>query len=265
LRAAWDIRQWCFSRNEEVIRKFGESINAGRIILNSPRSIGAMGCVYNDMVPPTSSFGYGTGGGNSTTDNVNGYHYLDIERVAGRTQAHIWSRIPNRIYFNWNAVENPAQFPSRSAVIVASPVLEQIGHVETVRQHIRSGTPVHVLVIPDAEPEMGVILNGLESCVSNHADRIIALGGGSVIDAAKLMRLTYESTDANLEDLGVPFLDIRRRIAKYPDPPAKRPRLIAVSTTSGTGSEVTPDVAIVDPSLSCRCRKCSPRIPASTA
>ena len=101
-----------FSKNDEVIRKFGEVINAGRIIVNSPGSIGALGGVYNDMVP-TFSFGCGTGGGNSTTDNVNVYHYLNIKRVARRTQAHMWFRVPNQIYFNMNAVENLRNFPSR--------------------------------------------------------------------------------------------------------------------------------------------------------
>ena len=82
-----------FSRNDEVIRKFGEVINAGRIIVNSPGSIGALGAVYNDLVP-TFSFGCGTGGGNSTTDNVNIYHYLNIKRLARRTQNHMWFRVP---------------------------------------------------------------------------------------------------------------------------------------------------------------------------
>ena len=94
-----------FSKNEEIIRQFGEVINAGRIIVNSPGSIGALGGVYNDMVP-TFSFGCGTGGGNSTMDNVNVYHYLNIKRVARRTPAHMWFRVPNQIYFNMNAVEN---------------------------------------------------------------------------------------------------------------------------------------------------------------
>src|ERR1700741_4110917 len=109
-----------FSRNDEVIRKFGEVINTGRIIVNSPGSIGAFGGVYNDMVP-TFSFGCGTGGGNSTVDNVNVYHYLNIKRVARRTQAHMWFRVPNQIYFNVNAVENVRQFPSSSTISVTNP------------------------------------------------------------------------------------------------------------------------------------------------
>ena len=124
-----------FSRNDEIIQKFSEVINAGRIIVNSPGSIGALGGVYNDMVP-TFSFGCGTGGGNSTTDNVNLYHYLNIKRVARRTQAHMWFRVPNQIYFNLNAVENLRQFSSRSTLIVTNPLLEQMGHLDVVRRAI---------------------------------------------------------------------------------------------------------------------------------
>jgi acetaldehyde dehydrogenase/alcohol dehydrogenase len=257
-----------FSRNDEIIQKFSEMMNAGRIIVNSPGSIGALGGVYNDMVP-TFSFGCGTGGGNSTTDNVNVYNYLNIKRVARRTQAHMWFRVPNQIYFNMNAVENVRHFPSRSTVIITNPAMEQIGHVDTVRRHIPPDTLVHVSVIPDAEPEVKVVMQGVEALNFYKADQIIALGGGSVIDAAKIMKLKYESPEADLEELAGPFLDLRKRVVQYPTEKVTQARLIAISTTSGTGSEVTPfavltnkeqgrkvtladyslspDVAIVDP------------------
>ena len=234
-----------FSRNDEVIRKFGEVINAGRLIVNSPGSIGALGAVYNDLVP-TFSFGCGTGGGNSTTDNVNVYHYLNIKRLARRTQPHMWFRIPNQIYFNVNAVDNLRNFPSRSTVIVTSPPLEQIGHVDIVRRYIPPQTLVHVTVIPDAEPELKTIMDGVEALNFYKADQIIALGGGSVIDAAKMMKLKYESPEADFEELGAPFLDLRKRVVQYPTEKANRARLIAIPTTSGTGSEVTPFAVLFD-------------------
>ena len=234
-----------FSHNDEVIQRFGEVINAGRIIVNAPGSIGALGGVYNDMVP-TFSFGCGTGGGNSTTDNVNVYHYLNIKRVARRTPPHMWFRVPNQIYFNMNAVENVAQFPSRSTIILTNPPLEQIGHVDVVRRYIPPQTHVHVSVIPDAEPELKVIMQGVEALNFYKADQIIALGGGSVIDAAKIMKLKYESPDADLEELAAPFLDLRKRVVQYPTEKVTRLRLIAISTTSGTGSEVTPFAVLLD-------------------
>jgi acetaldehyde dehydrogenase/alcohol dehydrogenase len=234
-----------FSSNDAIVRRFGDAVNAGRIIVNSPGSIGALGGVYNDMVP-TFSFGCGTGGGNSTTDNVNVYHYLNIKRLARRTQAHMWFRIPNQIYFNRNAVENIRQFPSSSTVIVTTPVLEQIGLLDIVRRSIAPQTVARVLAIPDAEPEAEVIERGLEMLNACRADQIVALGGGSVIDAAKIMKLRYESPDADLEELAAPFLDIRKRVAQFPDARGNRTRLIAVSTTSGTGSEVTPFAVLFD-------------------
>ncbi len=234
-----------FSRNDEIIQKFSELMNAGRIIVNSPGSIGALGGVYNDMVP-TFSFGCGTGGGNSTTDNVNVHNYLNIKRVARRTQAHMWFRVPNQIYFNMNAVENLRGFASRSTVIITNPAMEQFGHVDTVRRHIPPETLVHVSVIPDAEPEVKVVMQGVEALNFYKADQIIALGGGSVIDAAKIMKLKYESPQADLEELAAPFLDLRKRVVQYPTEKVVQARLVAISTTSGTGSEVTPFAVLID-------------------
>src|SRR5580692_8122387 len=234
-----------FSRNDDVIRKFGEVINAGRIIVNSPGSIGALGGVYNDMVP-TFSFGCGTGGGNSTTDNVNVYHYLNIKRMARRTQAHMWFRVPNQIYFNMNAVENLRNFASRSTLIITNAALEQIGHSDTVRRAIPPETQVRVTIIPDAEPDLKIINQGVEALNFYKADQIIALGGGSVIDAAKIMKLMYESPQADLKELAAPFLDIRKRVVQYPTEKVNHARLIAISTTSGTGSEVTPFAVMTD-------------------
>ncbi|MGD0508393.1 MAG: bifunctional acetaldehyde-CoA/alcohol dehydrogenase [Terriglobales bacterium] len=234
-----------FSRNDEVIRQFSEVMNAGRILVNSPGSVGAVGGVYNDLAP-TFSFGCGTGGGNSTTDNVNIYHYLNIKRVARRMQAHMWFRVPNQIYFNLNAVENVRQFPSLSTIIITNPALEKFGHVDIVRRYLPEGTHVHVSVIPDAEPEVKVVMHGVEALNFYKADQIIALGGGSVIDAAKIMKLKYESPEADLEELAAPFLDLRKRVVQYPTEKVNRARLIAISTTSGTGSEVTPFAVLTD-------------------
>jgi acetaldehyde dehydrogenase/alcohol dehydrogenase len=240
-----------FSRNDEIVRKFAEVINAGRVIVNSPGSIGALGAVFNDLVP-TFSFGCGTGGGNSTTDNVNVFHYLNIKRLARRTQNHMWFRVPNQIYFNMNAVENVLQFPSRCTIIVTNQQLERIGHVDIVRRYISPQTHVHVLVIPDAEPEVRVVIQGVETLNFYNADQIIALGGGSVIDAAKIMKLKYQSPDADLEELAAPFLDLRKRVVQYPTEKVTRARLIAIPTTSGTGSEVTPFAVLIDKQRGCK-------------
>ncbi len=234
-----------FSNRDEIITRFGELMNAGRIIVNSPGSIGAIGGVYNDMVP-TFSFGCGTGGGNSTTDNLNVYHYLNIKRMARRTQTHMWFRVPNQIYFNRNAVENLRQFPSSSTIIISNAFLERAGSVDVVRKYLAPGTPVHVLTIPDSEPELKTCMDGVATLEFFKVDQIIALGGGSVIDAAKIMKLKYESPEADIGELGAPFLDIRKRVVRFPIVKAKRSRLIAIPTTSGTGSEITPFAVLID-------------------
>ena len=259
-----------FSRDDTIIRKFGEVINAGRLIVNCPGSIGALGGVYNDLVP-TFSFGCGSGGGNSTIDNVSIYHYLNIKRLARRTQAHMWFRVPNQIYFNRNSVQNLLDLPSRMTLVVTNPVLEHLGFVDIVRRNLPPATHIHVLTIPDREPDEATVREGVRVLNSFKADQIVALGGGSVIDAAKIMKLVYDFPGAELEELAAPFLDLRKRVIEYPGETerANRARLVAISTTSGTGTEVTPfavmmgnggtrkitladysltpDVAIVDP------------------
>jgi len=158
----------------------------------------------------------------------------------------MWFRVPNQIYFNMNAVENLRHFPSRSTILVTNPALEQIGHADIVRRNIDPATHVHVSVIPDAEPEVQVILQGVEALKFYQADQIIALGGGSVIDAAKIMKLKYESPEADLEELAAPFLDLRKRVVEYPTEKTNHARLVAIPTTSGTGSEVTPFAVLTD-------------------
>ena len=234
-----------FSRNEQVIREIRRLDQRGPHHREFPGAIGALGAVYNDLVP-TFSFGCGTGGGNSTTDNVNIYHYLNIKRVARRTQNHMWFRVPNQIFFNMNAVENLAQFPSATTIIVTNPALEQIGHVDIVRRHMCPKTHVHVCIIPDAEPEVKVISQGVEALNFYKADQIIALGGGSMIDAAKIMKLKYESPEADLEELAAPFLDLRKRVIEYPKGESSAGTPDGDSTTSGTGSEVTPFAVLTD-------------------
>ncbi|MGA3042672.1 MAG: bifunctional acetaldehyde-CoA/alcohol dehydrogenase [Bryobacteraceae bacterium] len=234
-----------FSRDDQIVRQFSEAMNAGRIIVNSPGAIGALGGVYNDLVP-TFSFGCGTGGGNSTMDNVNVYHYLNIKRVARRTHAHMWFRIPDQIYFDMNAVEHLRDFTSSSTLIVTNAALEQMGLVDIVRRSLPPQTLVRVLRIPDAEPESKVVTQGVEALHSYAVDQIVALGGGSVIDAAKIMKLQYEFPEADLEELAAPFLDIRKRVVEFPTQKTNHARLIAISTTSGTGSEVTPFAVLTD-------------------
>jgi acetaldehyde dehydrogenase/alcohol dehydrogenase len=143
-------------------------------------------------------------------------------------------------------VENLRNFPSRSTLIITNPALEQMGHVDTVRRCFPPETQVRVTIIPDAEPDIKIVMQGVEALNFYKADQIVALGGGSVIDAAKIMKLKYESPAADLEELAAPFLDLRKRVVQYPTEKVNHSRLIAISTTSGTGSEVTPFAVLTD-------------------
>ncbi|RJP68754.1 MAG: bifunctional acetaldehyde-CoA/alcohol dehydrogenase [Candidatus Abyssobacteria bacterium SURF_17] len=234
-----------FATDEEVIQKFASALNAGRIVVNSPATIGGLGGVYNDL-SPTFSFGCGTGGGNITMDNLNIYHYMNIKRVARRTPGNAWFRLPNQIYFNLNSLENLRGINSETTVIISTKGAEKRGHVDIVRGFLKQSTHTHTFSEVEPEPSLATVLNGVRVLNNYKPDHIIAVGGGSVIDAAKAMRLFYENPDVKFEELSLPFLDPRKRVTEYPPPPPDRPKLVAVPTTSGTGSEVTPFAVVTD-------------------
>jgi len=234
-----------FATDESVVEKFALALNAGRIVVNSPATIGGLGGVYNDL-SPTFSFGCGTGGGNITMDNLNIYHYMNIKRVARRTPGNAWFRLPNQIYFNRNSLEHLRSIDSETTVIITTKGAEKRGHVDVVRGYLKESIHVHTFSEIEPEPPLTTVVNGVRVLNNYKPDLIIAVGGGSVIDAAKAMRLFYENPEIKFEELALPFLDPRKRVTEYPAPPADRPRLVAIPTTSGTGSEVTPFAVVTD-------------------
>ena len=234
-----------FSTDEALIARYAAAINAGRIIVNSPSSVGALGGVYNDLTP-TLSFGCGTGGGNSTIENVTVKHYLNIKSVAARTPAHQWFRAPNQIYFNQHALENLRDLRARNVLIVTSKDLDELGLVDAVRAHLPAGVPCHVFDRVEAEPTYRVVADGVAAIRYQKPDHIIAVGGGSVLDAAKAMRLFFQHPELDFRSLATTFLDPRKRVIEYPHQHREPLVLVAVPTTSGTGSEVTPFAVITD-------------------
>ncbi|MCB1192814.1 MAG: bifunctional acetaldehyde-CoA/alcohol dehydrogenase [Leptospiraceae bacterium] len=233
-----------FSRNEQIIRDYANQINAGRIVVNSPASVGALGGVYNDLIP-TFSFGCGTGGGNITMDNINVKHYLNIKKVAKRTTASMWFRIPNEIYFNEHSIEYLRTIQSNTTIIITTPGHVRRGKVELVKAQLPQVSVVHVYTDTPAEPPFSSVLRGVEMLNRYKPDTIIALGGGSVLDIAKAIRFFYEHPDFDHRELNIAFLDPRKRVVEFP-PDKSQVKLIAVPTTSGTGSEVTPIAVITD-------------------
>ncbi len=261
------------SEDEETISKFSERVKVGRIIVNSPSTHGAIGDIYNTNMP-SLTLGCGTFGGNSTTANVSSVNLINIKRVAKRRVNMQWFKIPQKIYFEAGSIAYLEKMPDITrAFIVTDPSMIELGYVEKVLYHLRKRMQyVHSEIFSEVEPDpsFDTIQNGVRRMREFKPDVIIAIGGGSPIDAAKGMWLFYEHPEADIEGLKLKFMDIRKRTYKFPTL-GKVAKLVAIPTTSGTGSEVTsfavisdkvhnkkypladyeltPDVAIVDPDL----------------
>ncbi|MBV9335978.1 MAG: bifunctional acetaldehyde-CoA/alcohol dehydrogenase [Solirubrobacterales bacterium] len=255
-----------YATDDEVIDRFALSVRTGRILVNAPTAVGALGGVYNSMTP-TFSLGCGTWGGSNTTDNVNYRNLLNIKTVSRRQTPSQWFRVPSDTYFNPGALDNLRQIPASRPLIVTDRWAVARGVAEEVRHYLTAGA-VHVYSGVEPEPTEAQIRAGIDELERSGADAIIALGGGSVMDAAKAMRLFHESPHLSIRELSLPFLDARKRIADFPQV-GHKVRLVAIPTTSGTGSEVSPaavisvgkrkvtlvdyslvpDMAIVDPHL----------------
>ncbi|MTV50205.1 bifunctional acetaldehyde-CoA/alcohol dehydrogenase [Heliobacillus mobilis] len=259
------------SEDPEVIHAFSRRIKAGRLIVNAPASQGAIGEIYNANMP-SLTLGCGTFGGNSTSSNVSVVNLINKKRVAKRREKMQWFKIPERIYFQFGAIEYLEKMPEiHRAFIVTDPVMVKQGYVDRVLFYLRRRQNyVHSEIFADVEPDPSVdtVMRGCRMMNDFQPDVIIALGGGSVMDAAKGMWLFYEHPDTDFTALRLRFMDIRKRVYKFPKLGAKA-RMVAVPTTSGTGSEVTsfavitdkernikypladyeltPDVAIIDP------------------
>ncbi|QHQ60185.1 bifunctional acetaldehyde-CoA/alcohol dehydrogenase [Anaerocolumna sedimenticola] len=240
------------SNNEEIITEFAKQVNTGRIIVNQPSSHGAIGDLYNTNMP-SLTLGCGSFGRNSTTANVSAVNLINKKRVARRRYNMQWFKIPEKIYFQPGSVQYLSKMPGiTKALIVTDEIMEKLGYVEKVLYHLRkrnSDQYVHSEVFDRVQPDPTVdtVLEGFKTAESFRPDVIIALGGGSVIDAAKAIWLFYEHPDIEFEDLHMKFMDIRKRVFKYPSL-GNKAKLVAIPTTSGTGSEVTSFTVITDPS-----------------
>ncbi|MFC4798266.1 bifunctional acetaldehyde-CoA/alcohol dehydrogenase [Neobacillus sp. GCM10023253] len=260
--------------NDQIVEQYAMRMRAGRILINTPSAQGATGNVYNDLLP-TLTLGTGTYGGNSVSVNVGAMHLLNIKKVAKRNNNAQILRTPPQIYYRKNSVQALEIIPDiKRAFIVTSPSSVKNGYVDKVL-HFLTKRPdfVHYEVFSEVEPDPSIetVMAGAELMRHAKPNMIIALGGGSVLDAAKAMWLFYEDSEANFNTLKLKTLNPRKRVVTYPKLREKA-KLIAIPTTSGTGSEVTsfavitdkkanikyplsdpellPDVAIIDPQFS---------------
>ena len=260
------------SSDNDIITKYGNTMKAGRVIANSPSSQGAIGDIYNTNTP-SLTLGCGSYGHNSTTSNVSSVNLINKKRIAQRMVNMQWFKIPPKIYFENNAIQYLEKMPNiNRAFIVTDPTMLELGYVEKVLYYLRKRSEYcHSEIYSDVEPDPSVetIMKGVEDMKRFKPDVIIALGGGSAIDAAKGMWLFYEHPNTTFDGLKLKFMDIRKRTFSFPRLGDKS-QFVAIPTTSGTGSEVTafsvitdkekgnvkypladyeltPDIAIIDP------------------
>ncbi len=260
------------SNDDDVIREYGEAMQVGRIIVNAPSSQGAIGDIYN-VNTPSLTLGCGSFGRNSTSSNVSATHLINRKRVAKRRTNMQWFKVPSKIFFEQNSIQYLAKMPDISrAFIVTDHMMVKLGYVDKILYYLRKRTTYcHSEIFADVEPDPSVstIMRGVEQMNNFKPDVIIALGGGSAMDAAKGMWLFYEHPETSFDGLKLKFIDIRKRAFEFPKLGSKA-QMVSIPTTSGTGSEVTafsvitdkedgnikypladyeltPDVAIIDP------------------
>ena len=261
------------SEDNETILEFSTRMKAGRIIVNSPSTHGAIGDIYNTNMP-SLTLGCGSFGGNSTTANVSSVNLVNVKRVAKRRVNMQWFKVPEKIYFEAGSIAYLEKMPDiEKAFIVTDESMVKLGYIDKILYHLRDREKyVHSEIFAEVEPDpsFDTIKRGVAAMQNFGPDVIIAVGGGSPIDAAKGMWLFYEHPEADVEGLKLKFMDIRKRTYKFPKLGIKS-KMVAIPTTSGTGSEVTsfavitdkeknkkypladyeltPDVAIIDPDL----------------
>lgn len=236
------------SSDEKVIEEFSKRLKAGRLIVNSPSTHGAIGDIYNTNIP-SLTLGCGSFGKNSTTSNVSAVNLINKKRVARRRVNMQWFKIPEKIYFEFGSTQYLEKMPDiTKAFIVTDPYMIKLGYVDKVLYYLRKREHyVHCEIFLEVEPDPSVetVMKGCDLMNKFQPDVIIALGGGSAMDAAKGMWLFYEYPDTDFKSLRLKFMDIRKRVFKFPEL-GKKAKMVAIPTTSGTGSEVTSFAVITD-------------------
>ena len=236
------------STNNDLITLYGETMKVGRVISNSPSSQGAIGDIYNTNTP-SLTLGCGSYGHNSTTSNVSSVNLIKNNRIATWRFKLQFFNVPPKIYFENDSIQYLQKMEGiERAFIVTDPTMVKLGNVDKVLYYLRKREKYcHSEIYSDVEPDPDVetIMRGVQAMRQFQPDVIIALGGGSAMDAAKGMWLFYEHPEATFDGLKLKFMDIRKRAYKFPRLGAKA-QMVCIPTTSGTGSEVTSFSVVTD-------------------
>ena len=235
----------------EKIEKHYAAMKTCRVLINTPAAQGGIGDLYNFKLAPSLTLGCGSWGGNSVSENVGVKHLINVKTVAERRENMLWFRTPEKVYFKKGSMpvaldELGTIMHKKKAFIVTDSFLYKNGYVKGIEEKLDAMGIQHTCfyeVAPD--PPLQCAQKGADMMRSFAPDTIIALGGGSAMDAAKIMWVMYEYPDANFEDMAMDFMDIRKRVYTFPEM-GKKAYFVAIPTSSGTGSEVTPFAIITD-------------------
>lgn len=235
------------SSESDKLERFADKMKTCRILVNTPASQGGIGDLYNFDLTPSLTLGCGTWGGNSVSDNVGVKHLLNIKTVAERRENMLWLRVPKKVYFKKGCLPTALEElrnRKKRVFIVTDSFLYKNNMIAPVTKKL-SQMNISYTVFSDVEPDptLESTQKGSESMRSFEPDCIIAIGGGSAMDAGKIMWLMYEHPETSFSDLAMRFMDIRKRIYSFPE---MKSCFIAIPTSSGTGSEVTPFAVITD-------------------
>ena len=236
------------TQNEEVAEEFGKVVRACRVVWNSPSTFGGIGDVYNAFIP-SLTLGCGSYGRNSVSGNVNAVNLLNIKLIGRRNNNMQWFKLPPKVYFEPNAIKYLSEMEGLERVmIVTDESMVKLGFAGRIIDQLnrrKNKVQYEVFAGVEPNPDIKTVKRGLEIMNTFKPNAIVALGGGSPMDAAKIMWLFYERPDADFTELVQKFADIRKRTVKFPHL-GQKAKFIAVPTTSGTGSEVTPFAVISD-------------------
>ena len=235
----------------EKIEKHYAAMKTCRVLINTPAAQGGIGDLYNFKLAPSLTLGCGSWGGNSVSENVGVKHLINVKTVAERRENMLWFRTPEKVYFKKGSMpvaldELGTIMHKKKAFIVTDSFLYKNGYVKGIEEKLDAMGIQHTCfyeVAPD--PTLQCAQKGADMMRSFEPDTIIALGGGSAMDAAKIMWVMYEYPDANFEDMAMDFMDTRKRVYTFPEM-GKKAYFVAIPTSSGTGSEVTPFAIITD-------------------
>ncbi len=236
---------------KDHIDAFAKRMKACRILVNTPSALGGIGDIYNFRIRPSLTLGCGSWGGNSVSENVGVEQLLNVKTVAKRRENMLWFRTPSKIFFKPGCLSSALEelktvYNKKKVMLVTDGYLYQSGMADKlIRILDKLGIDTEVFSEVKSDPTLACARDGAKLAMSFQPDTIIALGGGSPMDAAKIIWLLYENPDADFSDLAMDFMDIRKRVCTFPQL-GQKAMLVCVPTSAGTGSEVTPFAIITD-------------------